>query len=164
METDAPFTSIHSPVGYLRIEGDALGVTAIRFLEEDPGQGGQVPEVLAACARQLQEYFDGSRRDFDVALRPQGTDFQRSVWNALLGIPFGITRSYKDVAMALRKEKAIRAVGAANGKNKLSIIIPCHRVIGSEGGLVGYGGELWRKKWLLAHEHRLSYGQQGSLF
>jgi methylated-DNA-[protein]-cysteine S-methyltransferase len=158
------FTSIHSPVGYLKIEGDDLGVTAIKFLDENPGASEFVPETLAQCALQLQQYFEGTRKTFDVKLRPKGTDFQRSVWNALLGIPFGVTRSYKDVALALKNEGAIRAVGAANGQNKLNIIVPCHRVIGSNGDLTGYGGELWRKRWLLAHEQGLSYGQQGSLF
>jgi methylated-DNA-[protein]-cysteine S-methyltransferase len=86
------------------------------------------------------------------------------VWNALLGIPFGVVRSYKDVALALKKENAIRAVGAANGQNRLNIIIPCHRVIGSNGDLTGYGGELWRKKWLLEHERSVEYGKQASLF
>ncbi|MEM7037830.1 MAG: methylated-DNA--[protein]-cysteine S-methyltransferase, partial [Bacteroidota bacterium] len=96
--------------------------------------------------------------------QPAGTKFQVSVWNALLGIPFGQTRSYKQVALAIRNEKAVRAVGAANGQNPVSLIIPCHRVIGANGSLTGYGGELWRKEWLLKHEHGIAYGTQGNLF
>lgn len=157
-------TSLHSPIGYLSVEGDDLGVMAIKFHEGNPGASTVVPDCLAVCARQLQQYFEGTRKVFDVQLRPQGTDFQVRVWNALLGIPFGVVRSYKDVALALKKEHAIRAVGAANGQNKLNIVIPCHRVIGSNGDLTGYGGELWRKKWLLEHERAIEYGKQGSLF
>ncbi len=158
------FTSLHSPVGYLKIEGDASGVSAVSFVESDPGQSEEVPQELVECALQLQQYFEGNRKTFDVKLRPKGTDFQVSVWNALLGIPFGVTRSYKDVALALKNEGAIRAVGAANGQNPVGIVIPCHRVIGSNGDLTGYAGELWRKKWLLQHEQAHTYGQQGSLF
>jgi methylated-DNA-[protein]-cysteine S-methyltransferase len=158
------FTSIPSPIGYLKIAGDDLGVTSIKFFEEDPGASNVVPDTLAMCAVQLKQYFEGKRKTFDVKLRPQGTDFQMNVWNALLGIPFGAIRSYKDVALALKKENAIRAVGAANGQNRLNIIIPCHRVIGSNGDLTGYGGELWRKKWLLEHERAVEYGKQQSLF
>lgn len=157
-------TSIHTPIGFVKIEGDELGVAGVYFFDEDPGASSIVPENIALCALQLQQYFDGNRKTFDVKLRPQGTDFQTTVWNALLGIPYGVTRSYKDVALALKKENAVRAVGAANGQNPISVIIPCHRVIGSNGDLTGYGGELWRKKWLLAHEQGIAYGQQTSLF
>jgi methylated-DNA-[protein]-cysteine S-methyltransferase len=158
------FVTMHSPIGYLRLDGDEMGVASIFFKEADEGASEFVPQCLVDCRVQLEEYFAGKRKVFDLLLRPLGTDFQLSVWNALLSIPFGVTRSYKDVALALKKEKAVRAVGAANGQNPLSVVIPCHRVIGSNGALTGYGGELWRKEWLLAHERNLEYGTQGSLF
>lgn len=163
-KTMQQFTSMQSPVGYLRIDGDDGGITAVNFVEEDPGQSEYVPDCLKTCRLQLQEYFDGKRKVFDLPLKPQGTDFQGQVWNALLGIPFGSVRSYRDIAYALKNAKAIRAVGTANGQNRISIIIPCHRVIGTSGDLTGYAGGLWRKKWLLEHEQSIDYGKQGSLF
>jgi methylated-DNA-[protein]-cysteine S-methyltransferase len=108
--------------------------------------------VLRDTARQLTEYFHGRRRAFDLPLDFRGTDFQRQVWSSLLSIPFGETRSYLDVACALGNPAAVRAVGAANGRNPISIIAPCHRVIGTDGGLTGFGGGLEAKAWLLAHE------------
>ena len=110
------------------------------------------------------EYFAKQRRTFELKLKPVGTIFQKEVWTVLQTIPFGITRSYLDVALAMKNEKATRAVGAANGQNKLNIVVPCHRVIGSDGSLTGYGGELWRKEWLLNHEREQVYGKQESLF
>jgi methylated-DNA-[protein]-cysteine S-methyltransferase len=100
----------------------------------------------------MDEYFEGSRKEFQLPLAPEGTDFQKRVWSELLNIPYGATCSYLDVARALGDANAIRAVGAANGRNPISIIIPCHRVIGADGSLTGYGGGLWRKEWLLRHE------------
>jgi methylated-DNA-[protein]-cysteine S-methyltransferase len=114
---------------------------------EDPAH-----PVLLETIRQLTEYFHGLRRIFDLPLDFQGTDFQRQVWSSLLSIPFGETRSYLDVARALGNPAAVRAVGAANGRNPISIIAPCHRVIGTNGGLTGFGGGLQAKAWLLAHE------------
>ena len=115
--------------------------------------------VVAQCVNQLDEYFQAKRKVFELALAPQGTDFQKRVWAQLLEIPYGETVSYLDVARAIGNAKSIRAVGAANGANPLSIIVPCHRVIGSDGKLTGYGGGLWRKEWLLNHERRHSSGQ-----
>ena len=103
----------------------------------------------------LKEYFDGKRREFDLPLKFEGTDFQKKAWNALLTIPYGQTRSYKEQAEAVGNKKACRAVGAANGKNPISIIVPCHRVIGTDGSLIGYGGGLEMKKSLLDLERRV---------
>ena len=113
-----------------------------------PGRGG----VLARAAAQLAEYFAGERRDFDLPLAPQGTEFQVGVWRALARIPFGVTCSYGELARVLGRPSASRAVGAANGKNPIAIILPCHRVIGAGGELTGYGGGLPMKRWLLDHE------------
>jgi methylated-DNA-[protein]-cysteine S-methyltransferase len=107
---------------------------------------------LLEASRQLQAYFAGERREFDLPLAPYGSDFQRRVWSALLEIPYGETISYLELARRLGDPRAVRAVGSANGRNPISIIIPCHRVIGADGSLVGYGGGLERKRWLLRHE------------
>lgn len=157
-------TSIETPIGWVVITGDVDGIASVYFAEASKGQTEEVPECLTECASQLQEYFKGDRTDFDLKLRPQGTDFQTQVWNALLGIPYGQTCSYLDVALAIQNRQAVRAVGAANGQNPITVIVPCHRVIGSNGKLTGYGGELWRKKWLLEHESNITYGKQTSLF
>lgn len=108
--------------------------------------------VLELAARELEEYFAGERREFSVPCAAHGTEFQRRVWAALAGIPFGATRSYLQIAQAIGLPQAVRAVGAANGHNPLPIIVPCHRVIGADGSLTGYGGGLAAKRWLLAHE------------
>lgn len=158
------FTRLDSPVGWIRIEGNDAGITAVQFSDEEPGESEHVPEILLECRKQLEEYFEGNRQDFDLPLAPEGTDFQQAVWNVLLGVPFGRTSSYLDVASLLQNEKAVRAVGAANGRNPIAIVVPCHRIIGSNGKLTGYAGKVWRKKWLLEHEAKFTYGQQQSLF
>lgn len=114
--------------------------------------------VLALAAAQLAEYFDGARRDFDVPLAPRGTGFQRLVWRELAKIPYGETRSYGELARALGRPAASRAVGAANGRNPISILVPCHRVIAGSGALTGYAGGLAAKRWLLEHEARWAPG------
>jgi methylated-DNA-[protein]-cysteine S-methyltransferase len=116
----------------------------------------QTPKVLAECFSQLDEYFKGERREFTFPYILEGTIFQKNVWNALTGILYANTGSYKDIAVTIGNEKAIRAVGSANGRNKLSIVIPCHRIIGSNGKLTGYAGGLWRKEWLLQHERNFN--------
>lgn len=118
--------------------------------------------VLTALAGQLGEYFEGTRAIFDLPLKPVGGAFHQSVWTALLAIPAGVTCSYKDLSLRLGNLKAIRAVAQANGANPIGIIIPCHRVIGADGSLVGYGGKLWRKRWLLAHEQRHAPAEAGA--
>ncbi|WP_347158116.1 methylated-DNA--[protein]-cysteine S-methyltransferase [Pontibacter chitinilyticus] len=154
----------HSPIGYLRITGTAEAIQAVTFCDR-PGQAdANLPTLLHKCIHQLEEYFSGTRHQFDLPLAPVGTAFQQQVWDNLQQIPFGKTRSYLAVARAVSSEKAIRAVGAANGKNPLCILVPCHRVIGSNGSLTGYAGGLWRKEWLLLHEGVLQPKQQLSLF
>lgn len=143
---------IKSPVGITIIKGDEDGVSEISVLNEDIPMPDTTPTELQYAVQQLQEYFDGNRTSFDFKMNPKGTDFQKKVWKALLEIPFGTTTSYQALSIKLGDVKAIRAVAAANGKNPLWIVVPCHRVIGSDGSLTGYAGGLWRKKWLLEHE------------
>ena len=151
---------IQSPLGITKIVGDENGISIISVLSE--GQiTKKIPENLKECVSQLQEYFDGNRNHFDFKMNPQGTDFQQKVWQELLNIPFGKTMSYLDLSKKLGDVKAIRAVASANGRNPLWIVVPCHRVIGTDGSLTGYAGGLWRKKWLLEHE---SPSKQQSLF
>lgn len=143
---------IKSPVGITVIKGDEEGIAEISVLNEDIPLPDSIPAELKKAVQQLQEYFDGNRTAFDFKMNPKGTDFQKKVWKALLEIPFGTTTSYQALSIKLGDVKAIRAVAAANGKNPLWIVVPCHRVIGSDGSLTGYAGGLWRKKWLLEHE------------
>lgn len=143
---------IKSPVGITVIKGDEEGIAEISVLNEDIPMPDSIPAELQTAVQQLQEYFEGNRIVFDFKMNPKGTDFQKKVWKALLEIPFGTTTSYQALSIKLGDVKAIRAVAAANGKNPLWIVVPCHRVIGSDGSLTGYAGGLWRKKWLLEHE------------
>jgi methylated-DNA-[protein]-cysteine S-methyltransferase len=142
---------INSPLGITKIVGDENGVSIISVLSEGE-LSTKIPNELQEAVSQLQEYFEGKRKDFDFKLNPKGTDFQQKVWQELLNIPFGKTMSYLDLSKKLGDVKAIRAVASANGKNPLWIVVPCHRVIGTDGSLTGYAGGLWRKKWLLEHE------------
>ena len=144
---------IKTPLGIARLEGDEAGLASITVLDKQEVPTAVLPEVLEDTAYQLREYFDGKRKVFDLELNPQGTDFQKRVWDALLQIPYGKTISYLELSKKLGDIKAIRAVAAANGKNPLWIVVPCHRVIGTDGSLTGYAGGLHRKKWLLAHEN-----------
>lgn len=158
--------SFESPIGMLHLvaDGDALVELALPNAPVPAGTRGKSP-VLTAAAKQLREYFAGTRTAFDLPLAPRGTEFQRRVWHALLAIPHGATCSYVDIARAIGAPSASRAVGAANGKNPIAIIVPCHRVIGASGALTGYGGGLPTKRWLLAHERRGSVtGPQQGLF
>jgi methylated-DNA-[protein]-cysteine S-methyltransferase len=143
---------IKTPLGITLIEGDEYGIAKIWVLNEELPVTKKIPAALKDTAQQLTEYFDGKRNNFDFPLNPQGTDFQKKVWKALLEIPFGKTTSYQELSIKLGDVKAIRAVASANGKNPLWVVVPCHRVIGSDGSLTGYAGGLWRKKWLLEHE------------
>jgi methylated-DNA-[protein]-cysteine S-methyltransferase len=149
-----------SPVGLFEITGNDQYISALQFKEfkrEDENSNG----VIEDCKEQLTEYFSGKRKVFDLPLAPEGTSFQKQVWNQLQKIPYSKTISYLQLARELGDEKKIRAAGTANGRNPIVIIIPCHRVIGSDGSLVGYGGGLWRKKWLLEFE---SGKKQGELY
>ena len=152
---------IASPLGFTRITGDDSGIESVIVLNSDETPSDIIPDSLEDCVYQLHEYFNGQRHSFDLKLNPQGTDFQKQVWNELLNIPYGKTISYLDLSKKLGDVKAIRAVANANGKNPLWIVVPCHRVIGSDGSLTGYAGGLHRKQWLLEHES--PYKQQ-SLF
>ncbi|WP_282160071.1 methylated-DNA--[protein]-cysteine S-methyltransferase [Ulvibacterium marinum] len=152
---------IKTPLGVAKLEGDAKGLSSITVLDTDEETAEVIPEILEDAVYQLQEYFEGRRKSFSLTLNPEGTDFQKKVWTALQEIPYGKTVSYLKLSKTLGDVKAIRAVAAANGKNPLWIVVPCHRVIGSDGSLVGYAGGLHRKKWLLNHE---SPAKQQSLF
>ncbi|MDZ7877954.1 MAG: methylated-DNA--[protein]-cysteine S-methyltransferase [Saprospiraceae bacterium] len=140
-----------SPVGLLEIQCTEQGVRGVNFVEERHFETNENAHNQLVVT-QLTEYFKGTRTVFDVPFDLEGTPFQQRVWRALLTVPFGKTRSYMDISRALGDAKAIRAVGTANGSNKIAIIIPCHRVIGSDGSLTGYAGGLYRKKWLLDFE------------
>jgi len=143
---------LKTPLGFATIQGNENGINSIYILDASENLTEHIPINLQNCALQLQEYFEGKRQAFDLPLAPQGTEFQKKVWQALLEIPFGKTKSYLELSRKLGDVNAIRAVASANGKNPLWIVIPCHRVIGSDGSLTGYAGGLWRKKWLLEHE------------
>ena len=151
---------VNSPLGITKIVGDDNGIAVISILQEGE-LSIEIPIELKEAINQLKEYFDGKRTDFTFKLNPKGTDFQQKVWQGLLEIPFGKTMSYLELSKKLGDVKAIRAVASANGKNPLWIVIPCHRVIGTDGSLTGYAGGLWRKKWLLEHENPTN---QQSLF
>ncbi len=153
-------TYIKTPLGITKIMGDENGISVISVSDEGD-ISEQIPAVLQEAVSQLMAYFEGKRTTFDFKLNPKGTEFQQKIWNGLLEIPFGKTISYLELSKKLGDVKAIRAVASANGKNPLWIVIPCHRVIGTDGSLTGYAGGLWRKKWLLQHENPTT---QQSLF
>ena len=152
---------IKTPLGFAEIQGDENGLSKIHVLNDETQLTEKIPEELLETVNQLQEYFEGSRTYFSLKLNPSGTEFQKKVWQELQEIPFGKSCSYLDLSKKLGDVKAIRAVASANGKNPLWIVIPCHRVIGTDGSLTGYAGGLWRKKWLLEHENPV---KQKSLF
>ena len=140
-------------IGTARIVGDDDGISSITVLDNEEESSTKIPECLKDCVNQLKEYFQGERTSFNLNLNPHGTSFQKEVWSALQQISYGTTKSYLKMSKELGNVKAIRAVASANGKNPLWIVIPCHRVIGSDGSLTGYAGGLWRKRWLLEHEN-----------
>ena len=149
-------TFYNSPIGLIEISGTENSITSLYFIDQEFNPDLKSNPYIDKCVEQLDEYFNGKRKIFELNLQPEGSIFQKKVWNELLKIPFGETRSYMEITKLLGDLKAIRAVANANGQNKISIIIPCHRVIGSDGSLTGYGGGLWRKKWLLDHEQKFS--------
>jgi methylated-DNA-[protein]-cysteine S-methyltransferase len=153
--------TINTPLGVAKIIGNEDGVSLVTILNSNEVVSDIIPEELQDCVYQLQEYFQNTRDSFNLKLNPQGTTFQKTIWQLLQAIPFGKTLSYLELSKQFGDVKAIRAVASANGKNPLWIIVPCHRVIGSDGSLTGYAGGLHRKKWLLEHES--PYKQQ-SLF
>jgi len=156
------FTRLPSPLGPLLLTGNETCLTGLYFDKFDGGAAPEptvdsveAPERFGSVARQLEEYFAGRRREFDVPIAPAGTAFQQKVWQALCAIPCGATASYGAIAKKVGSPAAMRAVGAANGRNPIAIIIPCHRVIGANGALTGYGGGMERKRWLLELEGAL---------
>ncbi len=163
------FAYYSSPIGTILINSNGDSIEEILFInslrglkinEEDIDFNAEHSVVVKKCISQLDEYFAGKRKEFEVPVTQYGTEFQTRVWNELLQINYGKTISYHELSKRIGNVKAIRAVGTCNGSNKLCIIVPCHRVIGSNGALTGYGGDLWRKKWLLEHEAKNEYGVQ----
>ena len=147
-----------SPIGTIEIIGNEQGLLALGFVPKEPPASLPASPAWKRAVQELDEYFRGKRTKFSLGLVLQGTEFQIEVWRRLLEIPYGETVSYSQVAEAMGRPKAVRAVGMANAVNKIGIVIPCHRVIGRDGGLTGYGGGLWRKEWLLAHERKYAKG------
>mgnify|MGYP001606408131 CR=1 FL=1 len=143
----------NSPIGILEIITSENAIISAMFVEEVK-EHTEKTKILEEAIKQFDEYFKGTRKDFDIKYETRGTEFQMKVWDALMGIPYGVTLSYKEMAIVIGNEKATRAVGNANSKNIISIIVPCHRVIGSDKSLTGYAGGLNRKKWLLEHEQK----------
>jgi len=157
------FAYYDSPIGILKIGGTDLYITEISFAEKevDATQNNtEATPIIHRCIEQLIEYFSGTRQIFDIPCHQQGTEFQEKVWAKLSEINYGYTYSYGDLAKKLGDPKVIRAAAAANGKNKLMIVVPCHRVIGADRSLVGYAGGMGKKKWLLQHEFRIKHGVQ----
>lgn len=157
-------TFYQSPLGQLLICATDNYISEVIFLNENeplPDLGDseeKLTDLLRQCVDQFIEYFQGFRRKFEIPVSQKGTEFQQKVWGELLSIPFGKTISYKDLSKRLGDPKVIRAAASTNGRNKIAVIVPCHRVIGSNSDLVGYAGGLWRKKWLLAHENKVANG------
>lgn len=166
---------LETPLGIMTAVGDEEALYVLEFADrgDRPGDidrllartGRRVHEgesgPIESIRRELSEYFEGIRASFETPIAAQGTEFERSVWRSLREVPFGETRSYREVAVGLGRPAATRAVGRANGANPLPIVVPCHRIIGSDGTLCGYGGQLWRKQWLLDHERRTWVGAAG---
>jgi methylated-DNA-[protein]-cysteine S-methyltransferase len=155
----------HSPVGIIKIEISNGYVNELLYSNDEQESSSETiklsagdNKILQKCIKQFDEYFSGKRKIFDLPLKQDGTVFQQKVWSELIKIPYGKTISYLQLAQKLGDAKSIRAAASANGRNKLNIMVPCHRVIGSDGSLVGYGGGLPKKKWLLAHENKYANG------
>jgi methylated-DNA-[protein]-cysteine S-methyltransferase len=156
-------TYYHSPVGQLRITGTDQYISEVVFhdtSQKPAGNKKHLPPLLITCIEQLIQYFHGERRKFELPISQEGTAFQQEVWSELLQIPYGKTISYLELAKRIGDAKATRAVAAANSRNQICIIVPCHRVIGANKELVGYSGGLWRKKWLLDMEQKVAFGVQ----
>lgn len=155
----------HSPIGQISITAEDGCISELIFIDpatetSDYYSDDELPTVIHQCVDELMEYFAGTRREFTVPINQAGTDFQQKVWKELYEIPFGKTLSYADLAKKLGDPKVIRAAASANGKNKIAIIVPCHRIIGTDQSLVGYAWGKARKRWLLQHEFRLALGVQ----
>lgn len=155
MEEQLYQTFLQTPLGLLKITGAETFITSVVFVSDVDTCLGVAPPILTDCKLQLQEYFTGKRQKFDINIKPQGTEFQRKVWSELLKINYGDTTSYSQIAKKMKNPDAVRAVGLANSKNQIAIIIPCHRVVGSGGQLTGYAAGIWRKRWLLEVESKV---------
>lgn len=157
------YTYYESPIGMLKIGGTEKYIGELTFVDNSDqltyGEPG-ITEIMHQCTEQLIEYFHGTRKNFDIPVYQEGTEFQLRVWSELMEIPYGKTISYMDLAKRLGDPKVIRAAASTNGKNNIAIIVPCHRVIGSDRTLTGYSGGLWRKKWLLGLEFKIAHGVQ----
>ena len=153
-----------TPIGFVRIRADENAIISISIRDEACVETPVDSAIINQGIQQLDEYFDGSRTEFDLPLNQAGTDFQKQVWKQLMTINYGKTISYGQQSQQMQSPLAIRAIAAANGKNGLWIVVPCHRVIGSNGSLTGYAGGLWRKQWLLDHEARVMGTGQTKLF
>ena len=149
-------TYLKTSIGILEIIGTTTAIQSILFVEEEGDGDDALPDGMVRCLSELTAYFDGTNRHFTFPYEQQGTPFQREVWSALTTVPFGSTASYRQVANQIQRPLAVRAVGRSNGLNRLSIVVPCHRIIGSNGTLTGYAGGLWRKEWLLRHEAEIA--------
>lgn len=150
------FITMNSPIGVLKLVSDELSLKMIEFDADYMEVKTHIPEILFLGKKQLEDYFLGNRQLFDLPIAPDGTDFQHRVWNNVVDVKYGFTKSYLEIARASGSEKSSRAVGMANARNPLPIVIPCHRIIGNNGKLTGYAGGLERKKWLLFHEQQNS--------
>ena len=159
------YTMMDSPIGELTLTGNGMALTGLYMERRDEPRPEWVrdDDRLGEARRQLEAYFAGELFTFDLPLAPRGTPFQEKVWEALRTIPYGKTASYRDIAIQVGNPTAVRAVGAANGRNPISIIVPCHRVIGADGSLTGYGGGMERKRWLLDLENRVAAGTDRAL-
>lgn len=154
-----------SPLGDILLETDGIAITVVHFCDEPMTVTNAEHPLLLQAKSELEQYFADERQTFSFPMAQTGTDFQQRVWAMLTTIPCGKTISYKTLAIQLGDEKCIRAAGTANGKNQIAIAVPCHRVVGSSGELVGYAGGLWRKQWLLEHEAKMSgKAVQSSMF
>jgi methylated-DNA-[protein]-cysteine S-methyltransferase len=165
MMPDAFITYYQSPVGLLQIAGTSHFISEVKFIDDQEKitastDNRELPPMAIQAVEQLIEYFQGQRRFFELPISQEGTPFQQKVWTELMNIPFGKTISYLELSHRLGDPKVIRAAAAANGRNNVAIIVPCHRVIGANSQLVGYGGGLPRKKWLLQHENKIAHGVQ----
>jgi methylated-DNA-[protein]-cysteine S-methyltransferase len=149
--------SIETPLGPLHILATEHGISHVQFSGSAlQPENIRMNAAIEQCIHELREYFASRRTEFSIPLAPTGTPFEEQVWKMLMEVPYGSTCSYFDIAHRMNNPKAIRAVGRANGANPVAIVIPCHRVVGADGSLTGYSGELWRKRWLLDHEARVS--------
>jgi methylated-DNA-[protein]-cysteine S-methyltransferase len=160
---DIQTTYYHSPIGLLKISGNENFITEISFedkVQRPDNKKRNLSPLMIQAIEELIQYFNGERRQFELPVNQPGTEFQKEVWNELMAIPYAKTISYLELARRTGDSKATRAVANANGRNNVCVIVPCHRVIGANGELVGYSGGLWRKKWLLEHEMKVAYGVQ----